>query len=193
MKFTQKVQAAKKFAELIHGEQRYGASPYVVHLQDVADVLVLDCGVTDKDELAAAFLHDSIEDTGVSKATIADLFGDRVAELVDAVSDEQVNKETGQPYKNRKERKAATYPKIKSVLHATRIKLADRIANIRHSVEARNAPMFFMYKKENSEFQKALRVIGEYDEMWAKIDSLLAQGEAIFMASTAKRVVEPEM
>lgn len=194
MKFTQKVQAAKKFAELIHQDQRYGHEPYLVHLQDVVDVLLIEFGVTDKDELSAAFLHDSIEDTGVKVETIADLFGARTAELVEAVSDEQINKATGQPYKNRKERKAATYPKIKSTPGATPIKLADRIANLRHAIQANNAPMFYMYKKEQPEFMKALRVIGEYDAMWAKIEALFEEGDAIFMARLGPdKTVQPEM
>lgn len=168
MKFNRKVQAAFQFAVLCHDEQRYGDAPYAQHLKEVVDLLILKFNVTDKDVLSAAWLHDSMEDTGVAKATIEDLFGPKVAELVYAVTDE--------PGANRKERKAKTLPKIKGTAGATQIKLADRIANVEHAICANNWGMFKMYQKEQPEFAMQLRVIGEYDDMWAYLDAVFAKG-----------------
>lgn len=169
MKFNRKVEAAAKFAALCHEDQRYGDAPYTEHLESVVDVLCGLYNVTDKDVLAAAYLHDAMEDTGVSRATLDDLFGEKVASLVAAVTDE--------PGANRKERKAATYPKIKALKDAVAIKLADRIANVQHAILAKNVPMFKMYKKEQTDFQAALREFGVCDPMWAHLDHLFVTGE----------------
>jgi len=166
VKFDNKVQAARRFAELLHDSQRYGDHPYSYHLYEVVDTLTLRFHVSDKDMLCAAYLHDSIEDTGVSSATIADLFGPRVAELVSAVTDE--------PGVNRKERKAKTYPKIKATPGATQLKLADRIANVEHTIHTCNAPLFRMYRKEHEEFTAKLYSSGEHLEMWDYLDKLMS-------------------
>lgn len=184
MKFNRKVEAAAKFAMLCHDEQRYGDAPYIDHLKDVVNLLIIKFGVTDKDTLSAAYLHDAIEDTKVAKSTIEDLFGARVAELVHAVTDEEG--------KNRKERKAKTYPKIKATPGATQIKLADRIANVEHAVKASNWGMFRMYQKEQPEFAAALWVQGEYADMWAHLAACFLQGE-VEISKLPGRIISKEM
>lgn len=169
MKFNRKVEAAYKFAELCHDEQRYGDAPYTEHLKDVVNLLIIKFNVTDKDILCAAYLHDAMEDTGVNKSTIEDLFGERVGQLVHAVTDA--------PGKNRKERKAATYPKIKAIPGATQIKLADRIANVEHSIRAENWGHFKMYQKEQPDFAAQLSVAGENADMWAYLSACFVRGE----------------
>lgn len=89
---------------------------------------------------------------------------------------------TDEPGANRKERKAATYPKIKGTPGALQLKLADRIANVENGLASRvkdpsnslNKRMFLMYKKEQPEFESALRVLGQYDEMWNRLNTLFA-------------------
>lgn len=161
---------ARSFADISHTEAgtSYDGKPYVVHLNDVVDVL-LRFGETDKSMLAAGYLHDVIEDVGVSPATIKDLFGDRVCELVSALTDE--------PGVNRKERKAKTYPKIKAIPGATQLKLADRIANVENSIRTNNKRMFLMYSKENKEFEANLRSLNDSDvvcAMWKHLDTLFS-------------------
>lgn len=179
--FENKVRAALGFATLVHDEKRYGADPYSRHLQDVVDVL-LRYNVTDKNVLAAGYLHDVLEDTWVNEKTLANLFGERVMELVDAVSDGEG--------KNRAEKKAAMYPKVRNVgIDALTVKLADRIANVTHSIAANNIPMFLMYKKENPHFTKELRVLGQLDEMWAEVDSLFIKGGQTILVGASKPVI----
>lgn len=57
-----------------------GATPYILHPLEAAAI----CATMTRDQsiIAAAVLHDTIEDTAVTKEEIQAHFGDRVAELV---------------------------------------------------------------------------------------------------------------
>lgn len=79
---------AYEYAEAAHGEQtrESDAAPFILHPLEVA-VLLANRGFDDE-VVAAALLHDAVEDT---EATIADLrehFDDRIADLVSALSDD---------------------------------------------------------------------------------------------------------
>ena len=106
----------------VHAGQRYGHLPYSVHLDAVADVLREFGHGDDPSSMSAAYLHDAIEDQGVTREQIAERFGERVADIVDAVSDP--------PGADRNARKAAAYPRIRELDDAVTVKLADRIANV---------------------------------------------------------------
>ena len=86
-----------------HGDQMYGEAPYVDHLIDVVNTLKRHFMATPELQ-ATAWLHDTVEDTKYTHKQIRDEFGDEIADMVRAV--------TSEPGKNRKERNAATYPKI---------------------------------------------------------------------------------
>ena len=78
-----RVTEAIEFAQARHGDQRRPTGvPYLEHLLEALEMLVAGAGVTDPDVLAAAVLHDVVEDTGVSNDELAERFGPRVAELV---------------------------------------------------------------------------------------------------------------
>ncbi len=152
---------AREFAVKRHGGQRYDKDkPYAHHLEAVRDVLVR-FGVTDEDLLAAAWLHDVVEDTSTSAQQVSERFGDRVGALVLAV--------TNEPGKNRRARHLASYPKIPATPGATTLKLADRIANVEQG-----GALVGMYRKEHPEFRKALHAPKEAPQMWAWLDGLLA-------------------
>ncbi len=78
---------AFEFALAIHGDQvRKGIPvPFISHLMAVS-ALVLEHGGT-ATEGAAALLHDSLEDTSTSRAILADAFGEEIAAIVAACSD----------------------------------------------------------------------------------------------------------
>lgn len=161
MEYTDKlVKEARMVAVRAHGNQDYdGIFPYEKHLDDVVDVLKrFSFG---NKYLIAGFLHDSIEDGDISYNKITEYFGDSVAGMVFAVSDELG--------RNRTERKSKTYPKIKANPDAVIIKLADRIANIQHGGKVA------MYKKEYDGFKNALR--DKHDRisepMWDYLSELL--------------------
>ena len=175
-KSTQKL-TARDFAIIAHGDQRYNGEPYVVHLDEVAAVL-REFGVTDPTLIDAAYLHDVLEDTSVRHWDLAVKFPCSYW-LVRVVTD--------QPGINRKERKAATYPKIAANPGATTLKLADRIANTRRAIKERPR-LLQMYRDEYPDFRKALRVVGENDEMWICLDDLWSKtGDALDEISRKKQ------
>lgn len=167
---------ARKFAAIAHEDtgQTYDGNPFSKHLDTVASVL-LRYEEHSKTMLAAAYLHDVIEDVGISPSTIEDLFGPDVTALVSALTDE--------PGENRKERKAKTYPKIKGTPGAVKLKLADRIANVENGIVKEDKRFFLMYKKEHPEFEANLRVAnGDVAEnaMWEHLAYLFRVGNKKF-------------
>ena len=119
----------KFYASVKHAGQTYSNGlPYTHHLSQVAavverfDTSIPMYEVSKQQMLEAAWLHDVIEDTKTKRKDIAEMFGEKVAELVWAVSNE--------PGENRKVRHALTYPKTLSVPGAVFVKLCDRIANV---------------------------------------------------------------
>lgn len=149
------------FAAVKHKDQQYsGGLPYTHHLAAVEAVLKRfgqDADVL----LAAAWLHDVVEDTGTKVKEVEEMFGEEVARLVEAV--------TNEPGANRKIRAALTYPKIRKAGYlAVTLKLADRIANVETG-----GKLVDMYKKEYEDFHRALYTPGENEDMWAHLDRLL--------------------
>ena len=57
------IEEARNFAIKAHGHQKYGDSPYVVHLDAVAGTLERFGHAGDTNLIAAAYLHDTLEDT----------------------------------------------------------------------------------------------------------------------------------
>lgn len=156
---------AKFYATVKHVNNSYSGLPYTHHLAAVESVL-RRFGVTPDNDaglemLIAAWLHDVVEDVeDVKVKDVAEMFGDRVAELVAAVTNE-----SGE---NRKARAAATYPKIRRTPGATMLKLADRIANVEMG-----GKLVKMYADEYEDFRRALYTKGHYEDMWAHLDKLL--------------------
>ena len=74
-----------------HNTERRGKGfPYIVHPMEAVEIVA---SITpDQELLAAAALHDTIEDTDVTVEDIRREFGDRIADLVHAESD-QINGE----------------------------------------------------------------------------------------------------
>ncbi len=64
-----------------------GASPYVNHPIDLVEVLWHEGGVRDQVIIAAALLHDTIEDTETRPEELRGAFGASVAVVVEAVTD----------------------------------------------------------------------------------------------------------
>jgi (p)ppGpp synthase/HD superfamily hydrolase len=121
------VEKARVFATAAHtavGQVRkYTGEPYIVHPFEVA-MTVKQIGGT-PEMVAAAFLHDTVEDTGVTMETIEREFGPEVAEIVFFLTD------VSRPeHGNRAARKAIDRAHIaKADARAQTIKLADLISN----------------------------------------------------------------
>jgi GTP pyrophosphokinase len=79
------VERAYDTAKYLHREQlRRSGDPYITHPLAVATILA-ELGMT-APTLAAALLHDTVEDTGYSLDALREDFGDEVAQLVDGVT-----------------------------------------------------------------------------------------------------------
>lgn len=157
------VYRAKKFAVKYHGDQKYGGEfPYAIHLQAVERVL-LRFNIFDVDLRAAAWLHDTLEDTTARYEDIETLFNVRVAGIVGAVTEPKGG--------NRARRHEQTYPKIRLSPDAVIVKLADRIANVESGGSLND-----MYRKEYPSFKRALYRDDDIPHilaMWSYLDTLL--------------------
>src|SRR5215469_16815973 len=81
---------AARFASLKHVRQKRkgsAAEPYLNHLIEVADLVTSGIAEPDTDLVAAALLHDTIEDTGTTREELEHEFGADVASLVSEVTD----------------------------------------------------------------------------------------------------------
>jgi GTP diphosphokinase / guanosine-3',5'-bis(diphosphate) 3'-diphosphatase len=123
------VERAFLLGERAHrGQNRKSGEPYITHPVAVAKILA-DIRL-DPETLIAAILHDTLEDTNISKADIVQQFGERVAELVDGVTKlDKVHFESKEQQAAESLRKMffsmAKDPRV--IL----IKLADRLHNMR--------------------------------------------------------------
>ncbi|MCB1023532.1 MAG: bifunctional (p)ppGpp synthetase/guanosine-3',5'-bis(diphosphate) 3'-pyrophosphohydrolase [Acidobacteria bacterium] len=122
-----KVTKAAVFAAKKHKRQtRKGANaePYIIHPLEVANMLIEIGGVTDTDIIAAAIMHDTIEDTETTSEELTSLFGKNVCEYVLEVTDDK-----SLPKDERKLKQIEHAPHLSP--GAKQIKLADKISNIR--------------------------------------------------------------
>lgn len=170
-------QNATMLSSRMHSLQSYDKFPYDKHTMDVEDILVEFGYDRHGDEVIAGKLHDVIEDCPISYAALKKQFGEKIARIIFCVTDE-ISDGRGNPLENRKQRKKYTLPKTKSNSDAILIKVADRIANVRHSF-VNSEKMFIMYQNEYSEFRKELYIEENMDirlkKMWEHLDLCMEQ------------------
>lgn len=121
------VEKAKEFATTAHKRinhlRKYNDQPYSVHLSSVANIVA--SVTTDEEMIAAAWLHDVVEDTPATLYDVETAFGKGVAELVENLTD--ISKPGDG---NRQIRKAIDKQHIsRATVRAKTIKLADLIDN----------------------------------------------------------------
>lgn len=116
-----------------HNTERRGKGfPYIVHPMEAVEIVATI--TPDQELLAAAALHDTIEDTDVTVEDIRREFGDRIAELVHAESD-QIN---GELFNGENEeetwhdRKQAAIDRLAAASHDAKIvAMGDKLSNMR--------------------------------------------------------------
>lgn len=121
---------AARFAAEAHGAQtrKDGVTPYIVHPGRVAMAATLHHAGT-PELVAAAWLHDTLEDTEATFSELLDLFGSRVADVVQELTNQFDKK--AHPDKNRKERKRLEIARLAGAgREAKLLKLLDRRDNI---------------------------------------------------------------
>jgi hypothetical protein len=116
--------------ELHAAQDRKGTEiPYMSHLMGVASLVLEDGG--DEDEAIAALLHDAVEDQGGDQTLgrIRQLFGKRVAAIVQACSDTDATPKP--PWRQRKEAYIAHLRDPELPAGTIRVSLADKLHNAR--------------------------------------------------------------
>jgi myo-inositol-1(or 4)-monophosphatase len=118
------------FAVRAHaGTERRGKGfPYIVHPMEAVEIVATM--TNDQELLAAAALHDTVEDTSTTIEQIRAEFGDRVAELVAAESDEP--HQSGDSIENWRARKQAAIDRLTHApLDTKMVALGDKLSNMR--------------------------------------------------------------
>ena len=123
------IDRAYAFSNKYHeGQIRKSGEPYIIHPLSVAEIL-LDLGL-DETTLAAALLHDIVEDTDVTLEDLRKHFNEEIAGLVDGVTKlskiEYISKEEHQMENYRK-----MFLAMANDIRVVIIKLADRLHNMR--------------------------------------------------------------
>ncbi|MEF2845255.1 MAG: HD domain-containing protein, partial [Eggerthellaceae bacterium] len=123
------LEKAFHYAEKMHaGQKRKSGEPFVIHPVEVA-IILADLHM-DVETLCAALLHDTVEDTAATKAEVAEMFGQAIANLVDGVT-----KITKIEVESLSDEQAETFRKMLIAMNkdirVVVIKLADRLHNMR--------------------------------------------------------------
>ena len=123
------VKKAYEYADTLHkGQMRQSGEPYISHPLNVAYILA-DMHA-DKDTVCAGLLHDTLEDTNITKEDIVHDFNQNIANLVDGVTKlSKMNFSTKQDQNYANTRKIITG--ITEDVRIIIIKLADRLHNMR--------------------------------------------------------------
>lgn len=169
-----KILNAAAFAARKHSTQRRkdrAASPYINHPLALAATLANEGGVTDPDVIAAALLHDTVEDTDTTPAEIEAAFGARVAAIVAEVTDDKAL-----PKAERKRLQVVKAPGKST--EAKLVKLADKICNLRDI--ASDPPASWSAERKRAYFAWASEVVaglrGINPALEAAFDAAFAAG-----------------
>jgi guanosine-3',5'-bis(diphosphate) 3'-pyrophosphohydrolase len=165
--------AAQKHA----GQRRKGAAaePYINHLLEVAELVASALAEPDTNLVIAALLHDTVEDTGVTKEVLVETFGSDVADLVMEVTDDK-----SLPKAERKRLQIVHASQIS--VRAQVIKLADKISNLRGILDS--PPADWSGERKQEYFEWAKRVV---DGLSAPNEMLRAEFERLYRQSERLR------
>lgn len=163
-----KVEEAREFAAYYHGKagqlRKYTGEPYIAHPAEVVDVLQRVPHTWEM--VAAAWLHDVVEDTEVTLEMIKERFGSRVAALVAMVT--KVSKPSDG---NRAERKAIDNAHLAGAdAEGQTLKLADIISNI-DTIQYRD-PEFAKFYLPEKRLQLEVLKDGHIN-LWARADDII--------------------
>jgi GTP diphosphokinase / guanosine-3',5'-bis(diphosphate) 3'-diphosphatase len=164
---------AIEFAAQKHRMQRRkdsDASPYINHPIALMHVLCIDGGVSDPVILAAAALHDTIEDTETAEEELRTTFGEEIAQIVVEMTDDK-----SLPKEQRKRSQIEHAPRMSR--EGALVKLADKICNLRDV--AANPPLGWSRERQVEYFDWAKAVV---DGLPLVSATLLAKFNAAYAA-----------
>jgi guanosine-3',5'-bis(diphosphate) 3'-pyrophosphohydrolase len=164
---------AVEFAAQKHRMQRRkdsDASPYINHPIALMHVLCIDGGISDPLVLAAAALHDTIEDTETTEEELRTTFGEEIAQIVVEMTDDK-----SLPKEQRKRLQIEHAHRMSR--EGALVKLADKICNLRDV--AANPPLEWSLKRQVEYFDWAKAVV---DGLPRVSEYLLAKFDAAYAA-----------
>ena len=169
---------ARDFATRAHARvgqvRKYSGAPYIVHPQAVAD-LVRAVPHTEA-MLAAAWLHDTVEDTGTTPEEVRAAFGDEVAALVEMLTDVSRPEDGNRAARKKIDREHTA----RASAAAKTVKLADLVDNSRSILE-RDPGFARVYLEEKAALLEVLR---EGDAtLWARAEHIVREGRKLLDAS----------
>ena len=160
---------ALAFAAHKHRDQRRkdaAASPYINHPIALANVLVREGAVSEPEVVAAALLHDTLEDTQTSPGELRTAFGERVPRVVEEVTDDKSLPKA--------ERKRLQIEHAAAISRAAKlVKLADKICNLRDMADHPPASWDLVRRREYFDWAKAVidRLRGVHPGLEAAFDA----------------------
>jgi GTP diphosphokinase / guanosine-3',5'-bis(diphosphate) 3'-diphosphatase len=149
----QRILAAACFAAEKHAYQKrkgQNQEPYINHLIEVAELIANSSGTLDVELVMAGFLHDTVEDTGVTLVELEQRFGSDVASLVAEVTDDK-----SLPKERRKQLQVEHAHKKSE--RAQALKLADKISNLRSILAS--PPIGWSLERQRQYFEWARAVV----------------------------------
>jgi guanosine-3',5'-bis(diphosphate) 3'-pyrophosphohydrolase len=143
---------AWNFAAERHAKQKRkgdAQEPYVNHLAEVAELVATATDGRDANLVAAAVLHDTVEDTATLSGELASIFNADVAELVSEVTDDK-RLDKAERKRLQVEHAATKSPRAKI------LKLADKTSNLRSLVKSPPADWSLERKRDYLDWVKAV-------------------------------------
>ena len=127
---VERIEKAFRFAHNAHyGVRRLSGEPYIMHPLAVAKIVVSEIGLGST-SISAALLHDVVEDTDYTVADIENLFGEKIAQIVDGLT-----KISGGVFGDKASEQAENFRKLlltmSDDIRVVLIKIADRLHNMR--------------------------------------------------------------
>ena len=116
------------------GQKRKDGAPYIVHPLRVAACVAEELGARDTDLVAAALLHDTVEDTDLTLEAVEELAGPRVKVLVDLLTKPEIRATGGSTAvsESKEELNRVYFTRLREGdAGASVVKCADRIDNLR--------------------------------------------------------------
>ncbi len=164
------------FAARKHRHQRRKDArslPYINHPIGLANVLYSEGGVSDIQVLCAAILHDTLEDTTATRAELAELFGEKIRDIVLEVTDDK--------HLSKRERKRLQIEHAAQLSpEAKLVKLADKICNLRDVLAS--PPVGWSRSRKREYFEWAKQVVdqirGTHTGLERAFDEVYAQKPA---------------
>jgi guanosine-3',5'-bis(diphosphate) 3'-pyrophosphohydrolase len=145
------------------------ASPYINHPIELARVLAVEGGISNHRTLAAAILHDTLEDTETTYEELKRQFGRAIAEVVREVSDDKTL--------SKADRKRLQIEHAKHLSRRARlVKLADKTCNVRDM--ASHPPHGWPLERRREYYDWAKKVVDQIRGTNARLEAAFDEAYA---------------